>query len=209
MSESAIVMSDASLLICDGCGQRASSGHLARRLLRLERSSRFRPVHIHNLLVAGAGPEHDEDYLYFAGENSTGSGREDSRKCAGDAREVLLGSGISVEGKSAQAVLAEFQRQGLFLIYVMECPLEAGVNDAAIPEMLAGRMPSLMTRIRRSLRPRRVILVSGELRALEDKFRSAQLGCPVEVAAITGSGQTAAAEMQQFRELLANAAPAR
>ena len=201
-------MGDASLLICDGCGQRASSGHLARRLLRLEWSSRFRPVHIHNLLVAGVGPEHDEDYLYFAGENSAGSGREGSRKYAGDAREVLLGSGISAEGKSAEAVLAEFQRQGLFLIYVMECPLEAGVKATAIPEMLASRMPSLLTRIRRSLRPRRVILVSGELRALEDKFRSAQLGCAVEVAPIIGPGQTAA-EMQQCRELLANAAPAR
>src|ERR1700740_33549 len=43
-------------LRCDGCGQKASEEHLTRGLRRLEWATRYRPVHIHTLLLGGFFP---------------------------------------------------------------------------------------------------------------------------------------------------------
>src|SRR5208283_736012 len=100
-------------LSCDGCGQSASPEHIARRLQRLEWTTRYRPLHIGALLLGGISPQSDEDFLYAA-------------QFKGEAVRLLEAVGISTSGKSSEAVLSEFQRGGFLLTHVLECPLEIG-----------------------------------------------------------------------------------
>jgi len=155
-------------LRCDGCGQSASPAHLARRLQRLEWTTRYRPVHIQALLLGGIAPEADAAFLYCP-----------EGTYQGEAASLLEALRISRAEKSADAVLTEFQRRGLFLTHVLECPLEPGVNPPGAQELLEKQLPTVMARIRRSLKPRRVLLFSRELAAVAGKFTEADLGSPV------------------------------
>jgi hypothetical protein len=152
---------------CDGCGQPALPEHIARRLQRLEWSTRYRPVHIGTLLLAGISPPVDADFLYAG-------------KFEGEAARVLEGVGISPGGKAAEAVLAEFQRAGCFLTHALECPLDASdMSDGCREDLLLGRAPAVAARIRRSLKPKRAILISEQLAPMLAQLSSAELGCPV------------------------------
>jgi hypothetical protein len=154
-------------LPCDGCGQLTSSEHIARRLQRLEWTTRYRPVHINALLLGGISPTADGHFLY--------SGRFE-----GEAGRLLEAVGISTAGKSAEAVLVEFQRGGFFLTHVLECPLEN--KEAQMPsreELLSSRLPQVMARIRRSLKPKRVVLISELLATLCGTLSAVNLRCPV------------------------------
>src|SRR5713226_3342167 len=51
-------------LRCDGCGQLASPEHIARRLQRLEWTTRFRPLHIGTLLLGAIAPRNDNELIY-------------------------------------------------------------------------------------------------------------------------------------------------
>jgi len=155
------------LLACDGCGQSASPEHIARRLLRLEWTTRYRPVHIGALLLGSVSPLAEEDFLYRG-------------KFQGEAGRLLEAVGISTPGKSPETVLSEFQRGGFFLTHVLECPLET--SEAAPPSyqsLLAERVSHVLKRIRRSLKPKRVVLISDSLTPLAARLSSAELGCPV------------------------------
>jgi hypothetical protein len=138
-------------LRCDGCGQVASPGHMARRLQRLEWTTRYRPVHIGTLLLGAVAPQHDSEFLY-----SPPGGWD------GEARILLAAAGLTTEGKSPEATLAEFQRGGFFLTHVLECPLENG-EAANTQQLLAARLPAVLTRIRRSLKPKRLAPISLQL----------------------------------------------
>jgi hypothetical protein len=154
-------------LACDGCGQSATPEHIARRLKRLEWATRFRPVHIGALLLGGVSPLRENDFLYAG-------------KFQGEAGRLLEGVGISPAGKSPEAVLSEFQRGGFFLTHVLECPLET--EEAGTPfreSLLAERGSQVLTRVRRSLKPKRVVLISELLMPLVPRLSSAELGCPV------------------------------
>jgi hypothetical protein len=152
-------------LSCDGCGQAASPEHFARRLQRLEWTTRYRPIHMTVLLLGGVSPLAEEDFLY-------------SGKFKGDACRVLDAVGISAEGKSSEQVLSEFQRSGFFLTHVLECPLESGQAEASACELLLKqRLSAVVTRIRRSLKPKRVVLISELLTPLVARLSSAELGC--------------------------------
>src|SRR6476620_11310266 len=105
-------MHDSTLLTCDGCGQPATSVHLAKRFERLEWTTRYRPVHIGAVLLGAMAPAQDEDFLYSP-----------SGEFSGEAGKVLEAAGISRIGKAVEATLVEFQRRGLFLTYVLECLL--------------------------------------------------------------------------------------
>jgi len=166
-------MSKAIELPCDGCGQTASTEHFARRLRRLEWTTRYRPVHIHTLLLSALSPLRDEDFLYA-------SGGEYGAEFRGEAAQILDGVGISTAGKARDAVHAEFQRAGFFLTHVLECPLEAeGSLQADAPAALKKRLAAVATRIRRSLKPKRVMAVTEELTAVLDDILAMDLGCPV------------------------------
>jgi hypothetical protein len=155
------------LLACDGCGQSASPEHIARRLLRLEWTTRYRPVHIGALLLGSVSPLAEEDFLYRG-------------KFQGEAGRSLEAVGISTPGKSPETVLSEFQRGGFFLTHVLECPLETSdAEQASYESLLAERVSQVLTRIRRSLKPKRVVLISDSLAPLAAILSSAELGCPV------------------------------
>jgi len=105
------------LLPCDGCGQLASAEHIARRLQRLEWATRFRPIHIQALLLTASAPEADSDFLYSPDNAFTGP-----------AGAILTALGISTAGKSSEEVLADFQKRGLVLASLLECPIESGTD---------------------------------------------------------------------------------
>src|ERR1700719_4046795 len=135
-------------LHCDGCGQLASPEHIARRLQRLEWTTRFRPVHIGTVVLGAVAPHDDSEFIYSP-----------AGAWYGEATFLLTAAGLTLEGKSPELTLAEFQRGGLFLTHVLECPFEGGpVGD--IQQLLANRLPAVLARIRRSLKPKRLAPVS-------------------------------------------------
>lgn len=163
------MMTNSSALVCDGCGQEASAGHIARRLLRLEWTTRYRPVHIHTLLLGAFSPLEENEFLYApAGE------------FRGEAAQLFDATGISIGGKTADAVHAEFQRAGIFLTHVLECPLDRnGLAEAEMAVLLRKRLPIVATRVRRSLKPKRVMAVTEYLSPVVEDILALDLGCPV------------------------------
>jgi hypothetical protein len=162
-------MANTIIVSCDGCGQRASTDHIARRLKRLEWTTRYRPVHIHTLLLGSVSPREEKDFLYSP----------DVELC-GEAALALQAVGISATGKTAEAVHAEFQRGGFFLTHVLECPMEReGEGDAELVSLLQRQLATVLTRIRRSLKPKRLVLISGALENLQKKIAAAELGCAI------------------------------
>jgi hypothetical protein len=155
-------------LICDGCGQAASAEHLAARLRRLEWATRWRPLHIQTLLLGAVAPANDSDFIYA-----------DANAFGGEAASVLRVAGIAGAGKPADTVHHELQRTGIFVSYLLDCPLEGNPSREALAQLLAKRVPTTLTRIRRSIKPKRVALISPELDALLDKFTPEALGCDV------------------------------
>jgi hypothetical protein len=160
-------MNNAHLFSCDGCGQTATPEHIARRLRCLECATRYRPVHINTLLLGAFSPASESGFLYGG-------------ILKGEAAALLDAVGISWNGKSADSVLAEFQRSGLFLTHILECPLEPGLNTReGIQAQLAQHLPAVVTRIRRSLKPKRVVLFSRETETILSLLSGEQLGCPL------------------------------
>lgn len=156
-------------LPCDGCGQIASAEHIARRLQRLEWTTRYRPVHIQTLFLGGASPRKEEEFLY----SPNGEFR-------GEAAALLEVAGVSTAGRKADAVHAEFQRAGFFLAHILECPVEnESISTPALASLMEQRLAAVAVRIRRSLKPKRVVLISMALEVSLEKFVALQLGCPL------------------------------
>ena len=163
------IMTITSALVCDGCGQIASAEHVARRLKRLEWTTRYRPVHINTLILGAFSPRDEKDFLYAPGG-----------EFHGEAALLLAALGISTAGKAAEAVHAEFQRAGFFLTHILECPLEDSESQQADPRAaLKARLAAVGTRVRRSLKPRRVMAVTEELAPVVEDILAMDLGCPV------------------------------
>ncbi len=162
-------MTSAIELPCDGCGQIASTEHIARRLQLLEWATRYRPVHIHTLFLGSASPQKQEEFLYSP-----------NGEFQGEAARLLEAAGVSTAGKTAEAVHAEFQRAGFFLTYVLECPVEnESVPTSALSLLMEQRLTAVAARIRRSLKPKRVVLISRALETILEKIAALQLECPL------------------------------
>jgi hypothetical protein len=159
-------MSDTALR-CDGCGQAASPEHIARRLQRLEWATRFRPVHIGTLLLGAVAPQNDSEFIYSPGGAWNG-----------EAKMLLAAAGLTLEGKSGAATLVEFQHRGLFLTHVLECPLEGGAGGS-IAELIGNRLPPVLARIRRSLKPKRLAPISKYLEQFLHALTSGALPCSI------------------------------
>lgn len=166
-------------LVCDGCGLPASARHIAQRLKRLEWATRYRPVHIATLFLGGVSPSRDVEYLY-RGAGEEGQGGEPG-KYEGEAEWILEATGIvqggSGDTRSMDAMLGEFQHRGYFLTHVLECPEnELSSQDFSLKDAMERKMSSVFTRIRRSLKPRRVVLISRALDPFVQRFAAAELG---------------------------------
>jgi hypothetical protein len=154
-------------LRCDGCGRLASPEHIARRLQRLEWTTRFRPVHIGTLLLGAVAPRNDPAFIY-----SPAGSWED------EARTLLSAAGVTPAGKSAEAALAEFQRGGFFVTHVLECPLDDGASEN-VHSLVANRLPAVLSRIRRSLKPKRLVPISQALEQFLPALNLGELSCAI------------------------------
>jgi hypothetical protein len=187
-------------LACDGCGLPADSGHIAKRLQRLEWTTRYRPLHIQTLFLSGVSPLADGEFLYAP-----------VATFQGEALRLLETAGISPAGKTREAVHVEFQRAGFFLTHVLECPWgETSQQGTTLPSAIERRSSAVVRRIRRSLKPRRVALISQLLAPLASKFSTSQMECQVVLDGelpfgIDGSDSSAA--VNRLRQAL-SAAPA-
>ena len=162
-------MTNEKAFVCDGCGQFASGEHIARRLQRLEWTTRFRPVHIQTLLLGAFSPHREEEFLYAP-----------HGEFHGEAALLLDAAGISAAGKTVEAVHAEFQRAGFFLTHILECPLEGNHGHVSdLQNRLHARLAAVATRIRRSLKPKRVMAITEALDLVVQDVIKLDLGCPV------------------------------
>jgi hypothetical protein len=150
-------------LICDGCGQAVDREHLARRLKRLENMTRYRPIHIHALFLS-AGPPEDAEHLYSAASEFRGEGAA-----------LLKALGVATDGCSIEAALTDFQRRGYLLAHLIECPA-VFANAEERERALQTRLAAAAIRIRRSLKPKKVVLVGWELDSLVTQLGDANLG---------------------------------
>jgi hypothetical protein len=127
---------------------------------------------------------------------------------SGEAGRVLEVAGIVANSKTAEIVQAEFQRAGFFLTPVLECVLETESRGSAkLLALLEQRLPGMGTRIRRSLKPKRVALISVELEAVAQKIAAMELGGPVILDSgkpFTLDGANAGESARRLREALAS-----
>jgi hypothetical protein len=125
------------------------------------------------LLLSGVSPVANEEFLYFPE-----GGHE------GEAGQLLDALEIEYKARTADAVLTEFQKRGLYLTHALECPMEFGVGDRVeLANLLEIRFNDVCAKIRRSLKPKRVVILSSAMRSITGRFAAANLGCPVELDA--------------------------
>ena len=160
---SATVM--AGKIVCDGCGLGTTSEHIAKRLRRLELTTRFRPIHIQTVFLSAQSPAEENAFLYGA----TG-------EFSGEAAMLLHACGIETGTRDTESVLNEFQRRGLLLTHLLECvPDGAGIQtDQAAA--LHKRLPATIRKIRGSLRPKRVIVLGRELTPFVGELKAERTG---------------------------------
>jgi hypothetical protein len=124
--------------------------------------TRYRPIHVQALFLGAVSPAADEDYLYSAQGTFTGEGAQ-----------LLAALDLESAGRTAEQTLSDFQRRGYLFAHLIEC---AEQNGAAIRgESLQRRIPMALTRIRRSFKPKRLVLLGGELMEFVPQFIAAEL----------------------------------
>jgi hypothetical protein len=153
--------------VCDSCGAQVDDAHIRARIERLELGTRFRPTHVHTLLIDAAPPSKPQDYFYAVASNrsirsvASRTFFDELMKCAG------FTSDAAIEEETA---LAEFQRRGIFLAYAIECPIgESEELEAAVRKLA----PTVLLRVRSSYKPKHVALLSGATRELIQSFSEA------------------------------------
>jgi hypothetical protein len=154
------------MAVCDGCGAHADDAHIRARIERLELATRYRPIHIHVLLIDAAPSARPEDQFYTAAADrsvrSIASRMyfDEIMKCAG------FGSDAGIKEEPA---LAEFQRRGFFLASAVECALG---TPAELEEGVRRAAPTVLKRVQLSYKPKYIALLSNPtrelIRALED-----------------------------------------
>jgi hypothetical protein len=153
------------LVQCDSCGVAAAPEHIRARLARLELASRYRPVHIGLLLICTAPPAAMDNDLYAWERQKAGA--EASQFIEGLFQSV----GIGAEKTPAER-LAEFQRRGIYLARLIECPIGAGVRLENVTPKAAG---VIVTRITQSYKPARIGLLAPVAPGLAEALRGAGL----------------------------------
>jgi hypothetical protein len=167
-------------MVCDGCGQLASPEHVARRFRRLEWTTRFRPVHINTVLLGAVAPLGEADFFYSP-----------EGAVAGEAALLAQVAGFEHLEQPKEQLQSAFQRAGFFATHVLECPLEEG-SAFALEDLLTKRLPATLVRIRRSLRPRRVAVISRFLDPFVARLIAELPGCKIVAEAGRGFALDAA-----------------
>jgi hypothetical protein len=125
-------------------------------------------LHIQTLLLGTVVPASAAEFVYA-----------DAEAYHGEAAGILRVAGIAGAGKPAETVHHELQRTGIFVAHVLECPLETGASGEALAALVVKRLPGTLTRIRRSIKPKRVALFGIALESVLGSFTAAALGCDV------------------------------
>jgi len=127
------------------------------------------------LLLGAEAPESDEEFLYAPQTQVTGL-----------ARRILAALSLPADGRVQEEVLAELQKRGLYLTYALECPVEARSDTPALTrELLERNLPHVIARVRRSLKPKRALLLSPQLQQFLPQLEST-VGCPVFYTPLAG-----------------------
>jgi hypothetical protein len=151
-------------VICDGCGQGTGSEHIAKRLWRLEQTTRYRPIHIQVVFLSVQSPADANSFLYGAEQGFQG-----------EAAQLLNAVHIETAGRTSETVLTEFQRKGFLLTHVLECAAGNGANEFDLVGAMKKRLPNVLRRLRASLRPKRVIVISKDMAPVVAELKSAQI----------------------------------
>jgi hypothetical protein len=191
-------------ITCDGCGRPASPGHIAERLGRLERATRFRPVHINVLFLALTPLANAEDDFYGPPQSKVFF--DSLMDCVGiSAIEEKPLPDTDRSGADA-ASLTEFQRRGYYLAYLSECPIpEEGDSVSAIISRLG---PTPIRRIQLNYRPKKIALMGKNMTPLIEILEKAALGSTLlldrgEPLSVPEPGDSAA--LARFRAVLSSA----
>jgi hypothetical protein len=157
-------------------------------------------VHINTLLLSAVAPAKDTAFLY-----------SEVTPCEGEAAVLLEALQIPWVGIPPAGFLNELQKRGLFLMHVLECPLDPPNPSLTAPyALLEAHLSLAVTRIRRSLKPRRVALLGAELLPFAGRLTESSLDCavllrldkPFEIMKKGGTAEVAA-----FRLALEGARP--
>jgi hypothetical protein len=160
--------------VCDGCGARVDDAHIRQRIERLELATRFRPIHIHILLIEAAPPARLEDFFYRVSGN--GGPRSVPSRMYFSELAKLVGA---IPGSETQdeTTLAEFQRRGFFLAYAVDCPV-SDYNDPfkRLTTEIRRLAPTVVLRVKTSYKPKYVALVSQPTQELIQPLQAAEWG---------------------------------
>jgi hypothetical protein len=156
--------------VCDGCGAPVDDAHIRLRIERLERATRFRPIHISVLLIDAAPPARAEDYFYRV------PARLSDRSPAGREYFDALMNSAGVDARAQpdeETALAEFQRRGFFLIGAVEC---APANPLDAQKAIERAAPTLLRRVNISYKPKSIALLSPATQPLVAAFEQSDWG---------------------------------
>ncbi len=156
------MQSPANSILCDGCGRPASPDHIAGRVARLERATRFRPVHMNVLFLASAPLTRPEDDFY--GSPQSRAFFESLMDALDIAPPAAEASRESDRTGDQAARLAEFQRKGYYLSYLAECPIPDETDSIAAAISALG--PALIRRIRFNYKPKHIALLGSNMAPL-------------------------------------------
>ena len=103
-----------------------------------------------------------------------------------------------------EEVLTEIQKRGLVFAQALECPAEAAPGESTVHELLGRHLPSAIARVRRSLKPKRVLVLSPELQPFFGQLNESALRCPVFYTPLSPGQVAQAQEIAVFRAALAS-----
>ena len=160
--------------MCDGCGAPADEAHIRERIERLEMATRFRPIHIQTLLLADAPPSRIEDYFY----RPLRDGESRSSEAKDLFVEMMKTAGITPDAAAnEEAALVEFQHRGFYLAHAVECPVP---TPQELRERITAASSTLLKRIEFSYRPKHVVPLGAEVKALIPVLASSSIGDRLE-----------------------------
>lgn len=145
-------------ILCDSCGLPATPEHIRARMARLEEATRHRPFHIGLLLVCTAPPANPADDIYAWEQQSA------SPEAHTYIQSLFACVGIAPEKNPTQQ-LTDFQRHGIYLARLIECPLPENVPTNSLAEKYG---PTLIKRINFSYKPRQIGLLAPVAEGLVD-----------------------------------------